>query len=88
MLRGNYDPKTTYDVGDVVVADNKQAYQLQYPAKNGTPPVNTRYWGRASQSVEQCALMILDNNVEIRKQLNAMKKLITALEKKAKGGAS
>ena len=88
MLRGNYDPNVTYDVGDVVVADNKQVYHLQYPAKSGTPPVDTRYWGRVSQSVEQCALMILDNNVELRKRLDAMKKRITALEKKAKGGAS
>ena len=97
-LRGRFDPGITYNIGDVVVADNQHVYHLQHPAKSGTPPVDTMFWGKVDQTVEQCVLMILDaaggkqerqedaEIAELKKQLEALKKRVVKIEK-AKGGA-
>ena len=98
VLKGKFDPGVTYNVGDAVVFDDGHVYHLQHPAKSGTPPVDTRCWGKVDQTVEQCALMILDAAgekqechadaavTELKKQLDALKKRVTKLEK-TKGGA-
>jgi hypothetical protein len=98
VLKGKFDPGVTYNVGDAVVFDDGHVYHLQHPAKSGTPPVNTMFWGKVDQTVEQCALMILDAAggkqelqadaviAELKKQLDALKKRVTKLER-TNGGA-
>ena len=60
-LKGEFDPKALYSVGDAV-AFGGHVYALQKEAPEGTIPVNTMFWGKVDQVVEQCALMILDSS--------------------------
>lgn len=59
-LKGNWNNETTYAIGDVVLFTDNVVYNLLHPCKAGTPPVDTRYWGRASAMRAMCAMMILD----------------------------
>jgi hypothetical protein len=58
-LKGAYNSGTTYDVGDVVRFDSV-AYHLQHPCPAGTPPVDTRYWGRTSQTINNIVDLCMD----------------------------
>lgn len=59
-LKGEYSAGTVYDVGDVVVYSDGHVYHLQKPCKAGVPPVETLYWGKIDQTVEQCVLLTMD----------------------------
>jgi hypothetical protein len=59
-LKGEWDSGTTYAVGDVVRYTDGVSYHLQNPCKAGTPPVETRYWSRTSQGVNDMVGLILD----------------------------
>ena len=59
-LKGVYDAETTYSVGDVVKFTDGGVYHLQYPATAGTPPVNSRCWGRLDQRLAEAVCLILD----------------------------
>ena len=59
-LKGNWDDEVTYNVGNVVKYTDNVVYNLLHPCPAGTPPVDTRYWGRASAMRAMCALMIID----------------------------
>ena len=58
-LKGDYNPATTYDVEDVVRFE-KVVYHLQHPAPAGTPPKDTRYWGKTSQPIADIVNIALD----------------------------
>lgn len=75
-LRGEYNVSKTYEVGDVVVYTDGVVYHLQKPAKSGVPPVDTRYWGRVSQSLQDAVLVVMDaleiesvNNIKLANNL-------------------
>ena len=75
-LRGEYSSSKTYEVGDVVVYTDGVVYHLQKPAKSGVPPVDTRYWGRVSQSLQDAVLVVMDaleiesvNNIKLANNL-------------------
>lgn len=59
-LKGDYSGETSYSVGDVVRFTDGNVYHLQKPCTAGVPPVNTRYWGRANQALEDAVIMVLD----------------------------
>lgn len=59
-LKGTYNSESTYSVGDAVKFTDGHVYHLQNPTPAGIPPTNTLFWGRLSQTLEECALMILD----------------------------
>lgn len=58
-LKGLYDSNIQYDVSDVVVAEDGNAYRLMLPAPSGVPPVDTRYWGRTDPILSECAQLIM-----------------------------
>ena len=58
-LKGDYNPLTDYDVEDVVRFQNA-VYHLQHPCPAGVPPVDTLYWGRTSQIVEDIVNLCMD----------------------------
>jgi len=59
-LKGNWSSLVTYDVGDVVLYTDGVTYHLQHPCKAGVPPVETRYWSRASQTICDVVGLIMD----------------------------
>jgi len=59
-LKGNYDGSETYEVNDVVLFTDGVSYVLQHPCKAGTPPVDTRYWGRTSQTINDIVKLCVD----------------------------
>ena len=59
-LKGNYDGSETYSIGDVVLHTDGVSYVLQNPCKSGTPPVDTRYWGRTSQIINNIVKLCMD----------------------------
>ena len=59
-LKGSYKPGINYSVGDVVMYTDGVVYHLQYSAPAGTPPVDTRYWGRANQPIQDIVSIVLD----------------------------
>lgn len=59
-LKGDYVAGTTYNVGDAVKYTDGLMYHLQHPAKSGTPPTNTRYWGRVDQPLDEAAMLAMD----------------------------
>lgn len=75
-LKGNYSSGTTYSVGDVVKYTDGVAYNLQHPAPAGTPPVDTRYWGRVGQPLQDIVTIVMDaltlesaNNIKLANNL-------------------
>jgi hypothetical protein len=58
-LKGDYSSGTSYNVGDVVRFQGK-VYNLQHPCPAGIPPVDTLYWGRTSQIVEDIVNLCMD----------------------------
>ena len=59
-LKGLYDVSTSYNVNDVVVMEDGDAYKLRFPCPAGIPPVNdTKYWARLSPELSACAQMIV-----------------------------
>ena len=59
-LKGAYDPGAQYSVDDVVLNTDNVAYRLQHPASSGTPPTDTRFWGRLGQDMSNTVKMIVD----------------------------
>jgi len=59
-LKGNYNAEATYDVGDVVLHTDGFVYNLLHPCPAGTPPVDTRYWGRTSQVINDIVKLCVD----------------------------
>lgn len=59
-LKGIYSGETSYSVGDVVKYTDNVIYHLQHPATAGTPPHDTRYWGRVDQELANAILMVID----------------------------
>ena len=59
-LKGNWASNKAYDIGDIVKYTDGGFYHLQKPAAAGTPPTETRYWGRISQSTEEAAGLAMD----------------------------
>lgn len=75
-LKGEYKSNVTYTVGDVVKYTDNVVYHLQYPATAGTPPVNTRYWGRVGQPLQDIVAIVMDalaiesaNNIKLANNL-------------------
>lgn len=60
-FKGTYSAGTTYNVGDVVIysQDNK-VYHLQRPAKTGTAPHDTLYWGQVDQPLDEAVRLMAD----------------------------
>lgn len=61
-LKGDYTAGTAYSVGDAVRFTDGHVYALYKAAPAGTAPIDTMFWSKVDQTVEQCALMILDVN--------------------------
>ena len=59
-VKGNYDPGTSYNVGDVV-KESGFYYILQKAASAGTHPTDTRYWGLISDPSTIDALDIAED---------------------------
>lgn len=59
-LKGNWDSETTYAVGDVVLYTDGVSYHLQHPCPAGTPPVDTMFWSRTSQGVNEIVKFCMD----------------------------
>lgn len=59
-LKGNYSGETTYSVGDVVLFTDGVSYHLQHPCPAGTPPVDTLYWSRTSQEINDIVSIAMD----------------------------
>lgn len=59
-LKGNWNNATTYDVEDVVLFTDDVSYHLQHPCPAGTPPVDTRYWSRTSQEINNMVHIAMD----------------------------
>lgn len=75
-LKGEYKGNVTYSVGDVVKYTDNVIYHLQYPAKSGTPPTDTRYWGRVGQPMQDIVTIVMDalaiesaNNIKLANNL-------------------
>ena len=63
-LKGNYDPETSYSVGDVV-AFQGLAYVLKESAAAGTPPTRDQEWERLDQEMWDVIKLILDAKEQI-----------------------
>ena len=59
-LKGNYSGDTLYSVGDVVLFTDGVSYHLQHPCAAGTSPVNTLYWSRTSQEINDIVSIAMD----------------------------
>ena len=59
-LKGNYSGETSYSVGDVVLFTDGVSYHLQHPCPAGTPPVDTLYWSRTSQEINDIVSIAMD----------------------------
>jgi hypothetical protein len=59
-LKGNYDDSVTYSADDVVLFTDGVSYVLQHPCPAGTPPVDTRYWNRTSQGINDVVKLCVD----------------------------
>ena len=59
-LKGNYSGETAYGVGDVVLYTDGVSYHLQRPCPAGTPPVDTRFWSRTSQEINDIVKIAMD----------------------------
>ena len=59
-LKGTYSSSAAYEVGDLVRFSNGGVYHLQKVAPAGTPPVDTRYWSLASQTISDVVNIVLD----------------------------
>ena len=59
-LKGNYSGETSYSVGDVVLFTDGVSYHLQHPCPAGTSPVNTLYWSRTSQEINDIVKISMD----------------------------
>jgi hypothetical protein len=59
-LKGNYSDETTYEVGDVVLFTDGVSYFLRHPCKAGTPPVDTMFWSRTSQYLNEVVKLCMD----------------------------
>ena len=58
-LKGDYNPETQYDVGDVVRFDN-MAFVLKEGTSAGTPPNVNKSWARLEQTLWDVVDLILD----------------------------
>ena len=59
-LKGNYSGDTSYSVGDVVLYTDGVSYHLQRACPAGTPPVDTRFWSRTSQEINDIVKISMD----------------------------
>lgn len=59
-LQGNYVSANPYLVGDIVRYTDGVWYHLQKAAPAGTPPTDTRYWGRKDPSQNEMLSLIMD----------------------------
>lgn len=60
-FKGTYSAETTYNVGDVVIyAQDNKVYHLQKPAKAGTAPHDTLYWGQVDQPLDEAVRLMAD----------------------------
>ena len=59
-LKGDYSSGTSYSLGDVVRYTDGVTYHLLHPCPAGTPPVDTRYWGKTSQIINAIVDLCLD----------------------------
>ena len=59
-LKGNWDSETLYAEKDVVMFTDGVSYHLQHPCPAGTPPVDTRYWSRTSQEINDIVSIAMD----------------------------
>ena len=59
-LVGVYDSSNSYSVGDVVKYTDGVVYWLQRPAPSGTPPTDTRFWGKVGQNLAEAVDLIID----------------------------
>lgn len=59
-LKGNWDSGTLYAEKDVVMFTDGVSYHLQHPCPAGTPPVDTRYWSRTSQEINDIVSIAMD----------------------------
>ena len=59
-LKGNYDGTVAYEVEDVVLFTDGFSYFLKHPCPAGTPPVNTLYWNRTSQTINDVVKLCID----------------------------
>ena len=60
-FKGTYSAGTTYNVGDVVIyAQDNKVYHLQKPAKAGTAPHDTLYWGQVDQPLDEAVRLMAD----------------------------
>lgn len=64
-LKGKYDPKITYQPGDVVVSESGDAYRLRTPCTSGVPPVDTAHWQRLDPTLSICAQWIIESQEEL-----------------------
>lgn len=71
-LKGIYSADASYSVEDVVKHTDGEVYKLHHPATSGTPPTDTRYWGKVGQPTADIVRFVLDaldiesvNNSEI-----------------------
>ena len=58
-FKGLYSPSVTYEINDVVLGDDGNAYRLQRPCQSGVPPIDTNYWTKMNPVLGQCAQLIV-----------------------------
>lgn len=58
--KGAWVSNVSYSVGDAVRFTDGFVYHLQKPAKSGTPPVDTLYWGKVDDTLRTVVKFILD----------------------------
>lgn len=59
-LKGAYSGGTSYNLEDVVLYTDGVSYVKLHPCPAGVPPVDTRYWGRTSQIINDIVSMCMD----------------------------
>jgi hypothetical protein len=82
-LNGDYSGSVTYDVGDIVRYTDGVSYLLLKPCKAGVPPINTKYWDRIPQPMQDVAKLIVSYSDVIGKPPALANNLTTAASGKA-----
>lgn len=76
-LKGDYNGLTTYDPKDVVRYTDGVCYELLKPCKAGVPPVDTLYWDRVPQPLQEACDLILDFALSVKALIPALANNLT-----------
>ena len=76
-LKGDYNGLTTYDPKDIVRYTDGVCYELLKPCKAGVPPVDTLYWDRVPQPLQEACDLILDFALSVKALIPALANNLT-----------